>query len=231
MDETTIPKNHKHLFQGCSWGCVVKVFLCLLLAGIIWDTWLKPPVIWYWNVAGVDLWIPRDYFEPKFVNASEEDFGLAVRHDDFSAVNMKNRSNTDINIGIANPKYYKPIDESFKLYMGSFETQLNKGQQFGLTYFTKKPGNPKRWGEIWLEKSGERIESFITCSQDMPFDQCTQNFMYGPLHIVVWYDKRLLPEWKKIEEKTIQLIESFKIKPTGYLSIKIMHPSQQPPAF
>jgi len=224
MDETTLSKNHKPQLRGCSWGCVVKVFLCLLLAGIIWDTWLKPPVVWYWNINGVDLWIPRDYFEPKYVNPHEEDFSLEAKHDDFSPVNTTKLLTPDVRIAIANPRYYKPIDETLGLMVEDFEAVVDKGTQYGLTYLTQKPDNPKDWGEIWVEKKDGKLISFIECDKTKPIVPqgitiCNQRFMHDGMYIELGFDKRQLSEWRYFKDRSIALIDSFRTKPTSYVTI------------
>ena len=181
------------------------------------------------RIAGVDLWIPRNYkmgsyndsnidqrnvllqlllpdFEPrteKNIKGFTEGTGfgdrLRILLDDFSQT-------ADINL-----RYEKRLEVS-----GPFEPIENL---YGFDE-TFKSSDPDGYGviqaaEFYVKKNENGIQTYVACriGRRVADQGCQHLFVYSSILLKISYSSRYLPDWKKLETQAIALIETLKTKP------------------
>lgn len=98
------------------------------------------------------------------------------------------------------------------------------GDEYGMMHYTQPKGFVQDKYDVWLEKNGELITSYITCSErliesDIP--QCTHKFFLdGGLRISISYDRRFLPEWKIIKSNVEDMFDSFRSREAAERSLR-----------
>lgn len=109
--------------------------------------------------------------------------------------------------------YSKHINDQISFFY-AFETV---NQEYGLTHLTQPKGYVQDWDDIWVERQGEDNLSYIACDDDnsVPFPQCAHSFKIGNVYALVDYDKRNLPNWKKIQNGILETFNSFKSSETA----------------
>ena len=115
-------------------------------------------------------------------------------------------------------------DEQFmKMFHGAIqrdEAYRVVGKQYGLTYQTQEEGNPKDWGELWIETDDhDRMSSYVDCEKPLGkgfYPSCKHYFRYQNMLFKVNYNKDYLPQWKTIESEVKALFDSFYAQDTAY---------------
>lgn len=92
-------------------------------------------------------------------------------------------------------------------------TETSKDKYLGLIHKhqSKETFDPS-WDDIFIEMKDEEIISFISCGHkdsEITVPQCQQKLWLGNFMTSISYNKKLLPHWKEIKDKTIGLLESF----------------------
>lgn len=93
-------------------------------------------------------------------------------------------------------------------FFDAFETV---GSEYGLIHLTQPDGYVKDKLDVWVERNGSGNISYITCDDDngVPFPQCSHEMQTDGVYVSIDYDKRNLPNWKKIQTGVVELILSF----------------------
>lgn len=86
--------------------------------------------------------------------------------------------------------------------------------EYGLLHHKQPEGYVQDHRDMWLEEVNGEYVSYVSCSEhlvknDKP--QCAHNFfLKRGLRLKVSYNKTLLPHWKDIKDKTLELFKSFR---------------------
>lgn len=84
--------------------------------------------------------------------------------------------------------------------------------EYGLIHQTQPDGLKKDSDDIWVERDGQKLISFIQCSKKYAsgvIPQCTHKTHDKDFLYTITYDKRLLPQWKLIRTNVFALMQSF----------------------
>lgn len=106
-----------------------------------------------------------------------------------------------------------------------FQVYKTVESEYGLIHLTQPEGFVQDNSDMWVEREGERNISYITCSEKIAENsvpQCTHAIEVSNLsniYIQIRYDKRNLPQWKRIEDGVLQAFESFKSPETARESL------------
>ena len=166
------------------------------------------------------LFIPRLYFDSPFL-VEESAIRLIVFNSDFdplpdSPEMLWDHPDWDNHISMLMQAYPKPIsiDQNANSLIKFFKAYKVIGEEYGLIRRAQQDGIPQDGDDIWLEKdrADSAIKSFIVCREkynEIVVPKCDQYVQFKGIHIQNNFDKRLLPEWKKIKDNTVSLIQSF----------------------
>jgi hypothetical protein len=69
----------------------------------------------------------------------------------------------------------------------------------------------RRRDEIYVDRDNQTLAGFITCNVDrsVPSPGCSHEFLYRNLLMRVTYRKPFLPQWRSIEHRVKELLDSF----------------------
>lgn len=104
-------------------------------------------------------------------------------------------------------EFAKGMQEHFKAFE-YVETE------YGLLHHKQPEGFVQDHRDMWFEEVNDVYTSYIACSEklikiDRP--QCSHHFfLKRGLRLKVSYNKELLPHWKDIKDKTLELFKSFR---------------------
>lgn len=112
------------------------------------------------------------------------------------------------------------LKEEFSSYvntrLGHVYALKKLGSEYGLTHFTQPEGYVQDWADVWVERKGKENISYIACDDNsVPVPQCTHALEIGTIYVQIHYDKRDLPNWRRIQGGVVELIQSFKAEDTA----------------
>lgn len=186
------------------------------------------------EIDGQTYYVPEVYFVPVAPGMSgPKDFSiyLQVLYPEFSPLleptqNLWTRGESYRYIRIL-AKYNQ--GKKFKYASGAAQARLDAiirgrknnqvvGEEYGLIHQTQTPDGIQDFDDVWIEKKDNRIVSHITCGEkilktDVP--QCVHWTYWDNFFVEIYYDKRLLPEWKRVQEEARALFDSFKSEQTA----------------
>ena len=169
------------------------------------------------------LYIPKAFFKPGFEGSSGKTSVIEILFPDFTPLI---KSKKDMWEKGERTQYLRALinelttEKSFtEVATGSVDYLDAKelvGNEYGLLHYTQPDGAVKDMYDVWFDKDGNEIVSYLTCSEkiletDVP--QCRHRFWTDDFRITMSYDKRLLKEWKEIKNGIVQLINQFQSKP------------------
>ena len=107
------------------------------------------------------------------------------------------------------------------------------GEQYGLKYYTQPKGHrlENDRDEFWVESDKEPNVSYVACSKKVmkhQTPQCYHSFYDSRFNYNVHFDKRLLPEWKTIQDNVLELMRSFESKETAQAYLTKFKTSNDP---
>ncbi len=105
------------------------------------------------------------------------------------------------------------FNDHIKNRISFFQVFETVGNEFGLIHLTQPNGYVRDNWDVWVEREGSINISYITCSDKIiPTDtpQCSHEMRVDGVYISIDYDKRNLPNWKKIQAGVVNSINSFK---------------------
>lgn len=182
------------------------------------------------RIAGVDLWIPNNYKMGSYntKDLDQRNALLQVLLPDLAPRTEENIEGFTKGLGwgermqILLDDFSQTTDIQYRFkkrleITGPFEPIKNI-YGFDETFKSPFPDDPKviLGADFYVNKNENGIETYIACDIGKHvLDQgCQHDFVYDDKILVqISYSSRYLPDWKTIEEKTIDLIEKFKIKP------------------
>ena len=178
------------------------------------------------NVGGHELFIPKGYMSTSHSSAGGESGSIDTYYPGSAPIL---RGPSDL---WKEDKWYKNVSILFyDLYrngsrdfekdaqngLQGFESHFRAtkivGNQYGLIYQTQPDNIKNDLDELWIERDGDRLISFINCGKkisERTTPQCTHYFRDGWFSYQILYDKRLLPEWKMIQTNVLALMQSFR---------------------
>jgi hypothetical protein len=194
----------------------------LALAGCKEAAKSKPEEIRRLEVGGREFYIPRGYFSASYTGAAPNSILIQAWYPGDRIIPGKpndlwRKGTWSKNVRILIQRHPNPNLE--KVLRGTIDqvthaTQL-VGSEYGLTHWTQPPeGIADNW-DLWVEKSGDKPLSFITCADKASVPQCAHRVDVLPFSLQIHYDMKLLPEWKKIEKHVLSLYDSFKTPETA----------------
>lgn len=105
------------------------------------------------------------------------------------------------------------FDEFAKGMQGHFKAFEYVSTEYGLLHHKQPEGYVQDHSDVWLEEVDGKYVSYISCSETTlknDISRCSQNFFLKEgLRLKVSYNKKLLPYWKDIKDKTLELFKSF----------------------
>jgi hypothetical protein len=151
---------------------------------------------------------------PEFSPILELTQNLWTRGESYRYIHILAKHNQGKKFDHASEAAQTRLDASIR---GRKTTQV-VGEEYGLLHQTQTPDGIQDFDDVWIEKIDDRIISHITCGEkilktDVP--QCVHWTYWGNFFMEVYYDKRLLPEWKGVQEKARALFDSFKSEKTA----------------
>lgn len=170
------------------------------------------------NLGKEQFFIPKGYFKEGMADFNGGTISLQMIQPEFipfvksGQQMLDDGEHTKLIRVLANEQRSK---EEFSPYilnrMGHFYAFEKLRNEFGLTHFTQPKGYVQDWDDVWVESEGKENISYITCDDDnsVPFPQCTHAFEIGTVYVQIHYDKRILPEWKRIQNGVLQMFDSF----------------------
>jgi hypothetical protein len=180
-------------------------------------------VVRHIRINGVDLWVPVAYFKTMIPPPGEQDAALLITlHPEFEPLKEsqariweKGEWHRHVMILILSLSGKKTINELFTSLSQAFDATELQGIEYGLNAYSQPKGivNAR---ELWLEGDESAPVSLIVCSKqegETSHPQCTHYIKHAQLEYNISYDKKLLPHWREIRDKTNDLISRFKLPP------------------
>jgi hypothetical protein len=221
------------VFALCGMGMAASLYALLVIFVPSFVPEILPDKryqVWRTEMAGNVLWIPALYYSPAIYEAKTDDVLLRALYPDLGIVKdsdglyRRNEQFKIIRMLVSRVRSNVPLEIVINDRIDRYETNNNKGVQYGLEYLTQMPNNPKDWGELWIEMDGEKKMSFIDCDKvgvgSIAIPQCSHQFILNGIFFDIGYDKKQLPNWKEIRDKSVALFEGFKTRPFDILPTK-----------
>ena len=188
------------------------------------------------RLGNVDLYIPKDYVRFGHTSIGTESALIQAWYPGATPVPGKGDNSTELwrqglwgnNIRIllhSNPNI--PLWENDRILksLERLNATLMVGQEYGLLHKTQPEGKVQDAYDVWLEMNGNKIISYITCSDEWDrewyYPQCSHYIELGyqdagkRVRAHISYDRRLLPEWKTIKDNVGAMFESFESQDTA----------------
>lgn len=206
------------------------VLVCFLLAGCLPDNSKSPSIenaeIIKVQLEDATLYIPeKDFHKLGKPTPGSDSILLNVMYPDMTPILEKpndlwKKGEWYRNISILISRSPKPvsIEELTQHKIESLKASKFVGDENGLKHYTQPDGGIKDHWDVWTEYEDNKILSVITCSEKIikaAVPQCIQHLRPLALSLRLSYDKRLLKDAKKIREKVLSLLESYKIEQTS----------------
>lgn len=105
------------------------------------------------------------------------------------------------------------LDRGARVLINQFDDALSKNEKYALILYSQPEKPLKSLDDVYIENVEGRIASYIVCRKaydDTIIPQCVHYFIADNISYDVRYDKRLLPEWKKIQNNISSLVHGFK---------------------
>lgn len=186
------------------------------------------------EIGGEYYYVPKDYFKIKGRYFADNNIYLIAMYPDFTPLTKKPQELWEEkqwyrNLRIIGFKGNLSIDfdEFAKKNIENLKAYETIGEEYGLIHNKQPEPYVQDHYDIWLEKQDEKYTTFITCTEQLTessVPQCKQHFFLDEnLRLRISFDKRLLPHWKNIKEKTIKMFESFESEEAAraYISKKL----------
>ena len=177
------------------------------------------------EIAGQAYYVPKSYF--KFSNRyfTDDNINLQFMNPDFQPLsgtlqNLWEKREYYKNVSVLANSVPKPIGahKFANVRIESLKATEIVGEEYGLIHQKQPKEEIQDFEDVWLEEKGGEYLSIIECSEkiiESAIPQCSYHLYWESFHIAVDFDKRLLPEWKKIKNNTLALLESFKSEETA----------------
>lgn len=162
-----------------------------------------------------NLFIPRLYFDDPFI-IEKTAIRLIVKNTHFEPFTtpQKDFRNNPEKIRIMVELHPKKLgmDDTAKNMVNSLKASSFVEAKYGLVHQKQPEDEVQDFRDIWLDEENGKYVSLITCSDklsDVSVPQCTQYLDYKNLRIENSFDKKLLPQWKAIKNRTLALFTDF----------------------
>lgn len=125
----------------------------------------------------------------------------------------------NVDVQIRNVPKPAGAKESAKITVNSLKALEISSVEYGLIHQTQPKDVTSDLWDVWLEKGQDgEVFSYTTCTEKLTQEsvpQCSHHMYWNKFHVQTDFDKRLLPEWKKIKDNTLALLESFRSEETA----------------
>lgn len=183
------------------------------------------------------LYIPFVYFEIGAAGQNDSVL-LKLKNVDFEPTNndwnyVKSSAEREQDISILISRYLKAVpDNQMDIYTRKVIQTLSAtefvGKEFGLIHQAQPKDKVQDNNDIWLEELNGEYVSFVRCDDQIGkkyIPQCSQYFRVENTVFHNSFDKRLLPQWKKIKSNSRALFNSFQSKETA---LNFLHSKTNP---
>lgn len=176
-------------------------------------------------------YVPKVYLNPPFKALGDDNIFVLMMYPDFTPIKeppkeLLKQDEWYRNIRILANHAKKPMgnQQLVKSKIEHFKAFEVVGEEYGLIHQKQPDGEIQDFKDVWLEV-GENKEyiSVVACSEKLTehsVPQCSHRMYWGNFHVKTSFNKRLLPEWKKIKKNTLALLESFKSEETARAFLK-----------
>lgn len=172
------------------------------------------------QINDVTYFIPENYFVPTSKSILHDSFYLRAIYPQFAPITIDMQTLWDLNLQHRKidilaqyaPNALPPDQFVKSVIDGTWKAYEIVGEEYGLIHQTQPEGYNQDNHDMWIEKKDRSYVSYVNCSKklsEISVPHCSDHFFKDGFHVKVNFDKRLLPEWKIIREKTIDLIDSF----------------------
>lgn len=179
-------------------------------------------VTYHARVNGISLYIPFPYFSSG-PSPDQRDEGVIVLYPEFLPLTKRPQKlweegewYRNVRILFGDPTGRKTPPEIYESQARSIDATEFKGMMYGLHYYSQPEGIKNDGGELWVDNP-EKVSTVIKCGKILSAiskPQCSLYVMNAGLWYTISYDKELLPHWKEIRDKSLNLVESFRVNPS-----------------
>jgi hypothetical protein len=200
---------------------ILSVFICLLLSGCGKSVAEKSASegIVQANIAGQNFYIPRAFLQAPYTSIDSTSTLIQTWYPGDKVVpddpnKLWKEKKWDRNIRILVDWYKNPnlLDNNAQFITGKlYHATKVVGVEYGLIHQTQAPGVMPDDDDVWINKSGNKVESVIACGDEhlYPNPQCKEYIIVGNFGIQPNYSKKLLPDWRQIHDHSVDLFKSF----------------------
>jgi hypothetical protein len=221
--------NYRHQMGKALFDRVLLVVSILFLVGCSEDSSVpqgKDGIrIIEGELGGKKLFIPADYFESGMTNFSDGTITLQVQQPEFLPLSKRpvqmwadGEQTKYVSMLVEKRRLKTGYDEYIRGRIDFYEASKVVGEEHGLLHMRQPDGQVQDRDDLWVERNRDQYVSYIACSEhitenDVP--QCSHSFEVEGVNIFMHYDKRNLPDWKKIQVGVAKMIESFRSPETA----------------
>jgi len=202
-------------------GIVLNAKNTLQEQGIISNPQMETEGIYKKFISGSEYCVPRSYLRSGSDDKSESLLLYVVfpemkpDTDGYYSQEEGGIGYNRLKVLILSQKDMRPLEEVAEERKEFLQVKSVATDTEGLNFFKQPENASNDSGDLYTEEKEGRLLSYIACSKEITsisVPQCVQSRFYKNLSLQITYDKRLLPEWKSMDDKTTDLIDSFKCK-------------------
>ena len=165
------------------------------------------------------FFIPKEYFKQGIANFNGGTISLQMIQPEFLPIQkshsqmLQDGEHTKLIRVLANEqRSFRDFSDNISDQIDHLKAYEQVGIEYGLVHLKQPKEEVQDFWDMWIEREGKRNISYIYCNDDnsVPFPQCTHSMREQGVYIQVHYDKRNLPDWKKIQAGVVNTMRSFK---------------------
>ncbi len=172
------------------------------------------------NLGKEKFFIPKAYFKKGMADFEDGTISLQMIQPEFIPL-IKNTQQMwkdgeqvkYISILANEQRSFNNFSKNIKDQIDFLEVFETVGLEYDLIHLKQPKGYVQDKWDVWVETKDKENISYITCSEKIiPADipQCTHAMRASGIYIQINYDKRNLPEWKKIQNGVLEAFDSFR---------------------